>query len=333
MTLLWSGRASALAVFALFALATARRSISFVRSTRRVPSIDVTAFERIDVNSSGSRSERHSRENRDEVFVLVVGREHRENVLVPSMKSLHQHVVVPLEMHDFSTFTYICVEALPVRTRKQIEKFIHLNGSFEYDSPDQFSRAHECFERVIQNSSEMAHVKYFFKTRPDIMWLGDIALPFHEHAIMLRARRISRGSVTSQHLSWQVGPRGECKCADAGCVMVDSMVGVVPSPAADAYFNLHLNTTPVSSLRRQERRDENEKEEDAKLFRLTPDWRQRCPCATDWDEGALTLRLASHEVSVLVSPFNFVLAPPIPGSANWRAGGTNVREEDDWLAC
>ena len=59
-----------------------------------------------------------------------------------------------------------------------------------------------------------------------------------------------------------------------------------------------------------ERRDENEKE-DAKLFRLTPDWRQRCPCATDWDEGALTLRLASHEASVIVSPFNFVLAPPI----------------------
>lgn len=334
MTLLGrSGRASALALFALFALATARGSISVVRSTRRVSSSDLTAFGRIDVDSSGLTSERHSRGNRDQVFVLVVGREHRENVLVPSMKTLHQHVVVPLEMHDFSVSTYVCVEAVPARTRTQIEKFIRLNGLFEYASPDQFSRAHECFERVVQNSSETSRVKYFFKTRPDITWLGDIALPFHEHAIMLRARRISRGSVTSQHLSWQVGPREECKCADAGCVMVDSMVGVVPSPAADGYFKLHSNATPVSSSRRRERRDENEKEEDEKLFRLTPDWRQRCPCATEWDEGALTLRLASHEASVLVSPFNFVLAPPIPGFANWRAGGTNVRDDDDWAAC
>ena len=284
----------------------------------------MTAFERIDVNSSGSRSERHSRENRNEVFVLVVGREHRENVLVPSMKSLHQHVVVPLEMHDFSTFTYICVKRYG-RTRKQIEKFIHLNGSFEYNSPDRFLE-HMSASRSFKTLPRW-RMKYFFKTRPDIGWATSLPSRTRHHA----TQAISHGAIATFQLA--SGSRGECKCADAGCVMVDSMVGVVPSPAADAYFNLHLNTTPVSSLRRRERRDENEKEEDAKLFRLTPDWRQRCPCATDWDEGALTLRLASHETSVIVSPFNFVLAPPIPGSANWRAGGTNVREEDDWLAC
>jgi len=323
-----------LAALVVFALAITRGTLTAdLDGERTVTLKNAVRNQRVVVDSGLPTSKTHQQKNKDEVSVLVIGREHRENVLVPCMKTLRQHVVAPLETREFRVSTYICVEKMTETTRKHIEQYINVSDVFEYNSPDQFSRAHECFERVTQSSPEMlSRVKYFFKARPDMMWLNDITLPFHQDAIMLRARRISRGKVTSQHLSWQVGPREECKCADAGCVMVDSMVAVVPKPWADAYFKLDLNTTSKIFPRGRERLDDIDKDDD-KLFRLTSDWGNRCPCATEWDEGTLTLRLASHEAFVFISPFNFVLAPPMPGSAAWRAGGTYVRDDDDWETC
>ena len=261
-----------------------------------------------------------------DVAVLVVGSESREEVLVSAAKSLTQHVMNPLTSKYNRVTAIYCLQSIAPNTMRHL---CHFGSVLEkdvliFDAKDQFERLDSCFSTLDKRYSNFT---FYIKTRPDIIWLEDITLSFHAEAIMLRARRISQGRITMQHLSWPVG----CDCEQSGCVMVDSMVAVVPHMWRRAYFS---TSTEIESIVAKNLSGLQVDRHEGRLFHLTKDWRTKCPCATLWAEGRLTLHLASLEVSVLVEAFNFVLAPPKRNGSHWRQGewGTRVHESA-WFTC
>ncbi|CAL58410.1 unnamed product [Ostreococcus tauri] len=268
------------------------------------------------------------------IAVLVVGRESREEVLITSAKSLTQHVTNPLKNKYKRVVTMYCLQSIAPSTIPHLLNFgpgiTSTTGSSEnniltFNATGQFERLELCFNMLDERHGNFT---FYFKTRPDIIWLEDLKLSFRAEAIMLRARRISQGRITMQHRSWP----GGCDCEQSGCVMVDSMVAIVPYIWRWAYFS---TSTEIESVMAKNSSESKVDEDEGRLFHLTKDWETKCPCAKFWAEGRLTLRLASHEVTVLVEAFNFVLAPPTKDGSPWRQGawGTRVHDGNNWFTC
>jgi len=263
------------------------------------------------------------------VAVLVVGSESREEVIVIAAKSLTEHVITPLKGKYTKVVTTYCLSELAPSTRAQLLIFGSADESdiLSFEAMGQLERLEICFNKV---SEKHGNFSYYVRTRPDSVWLEDMSLSFRHEAIMTRARRISQGRITMQHLSWPTG----CGCEEPGCVMVDDMFAIIPFKWKQAYFVVDsalaiVDAESFTEMPEQIPSDEN------RLFYLTKDWQTKCPCATLWAEGRLTSRLAQHEATILVHAFNFVLAPPRKDGSEWRQRkwGVRVHVGDDWRDC
>jgi len=263
------------------------------------------------------------------IAVIVSGLEERENVLFPALKSLSEHVVSPLRKLSQHVYVAFC-SSVSDSTRRELGTYAKIDDFFELDAKNQFDRLEKCFQSVLEKKGDV--FSYFIKTRPDIIWLGNIRFPFDGDAIMLRSRRIGRARITSQHVSW---PKDACSCS-TGCVMVDDQVAVVPRCWQNAYFRLRDGDGTMNKSSGSESNHANNKQEGRKVRLEKRTVMSSCPCVTEkgfWPEGKLTLRLATHSAMVAVSPFDFVLAPPLPGKSKWREIGTPFQKGDDWRWC
>lgn len=264
------------------------------------------------------------------VAVLVVGSESREEVVVIAAKSLTEHVITPLKSKYTKVVTTYCLSELAPSTRPQLLIFGSTDESdiLSFKALGQFERLEICFNKV---SEKHGNFSYYVKTRPDLVWLEDMSLSFRREAIMTRARRISQGRITMQHLSWPVG----CDCEEPGCVMVDDIFAIIPFKWKQAYFIVDSALAIAEDAENFTEMPEKIPSDENRLFYLTNDWQTKCPCATHWAEGQLTGRLAQHEATVLIHAFNVVLAPPTKDGKYWRQGKWGVRTHvgDDWLDC
>lgn len=264
------------------------------------------------------------------VAVLVTGIENRENVLVPSLKSIQTHVVQPVSRAGFHVHVTFCF-APSDASRRRLAQFVKVEEYFDIQCDNMFQRADECFQRLML--SYRTPFSFIIKTRPDSIWLQNVCLPFKSDAIMVRARRVSGAFVNSLHLSSPFS----CGCDDdKDCLMVDDQVAVVPLKWQRAYFqldSLNLTDKVSSSTVRAAEKDRALHWADGREIQLTPNWLDKCPCSSYWNEGLLTMRLAAHSVLTSISPFNFVLAPPTQNGSYWRQAGEAVHDGQDWRWC
>jgi len=269
-----------------------------------------------------------------DVAILVSGLEHRENVLVPALKSLTEHVTNPLLAVSEGVFVAVC-SSLKKTSREVIAEFAHVDVFFDFQSKDQFERLQICFEKTVELKGD--NFSFFVKARPDMVWLDHINTVFLPDAIMVRSRRIGRARVSSLHVSW---PKDACGCS-SGCVMIDDQVAVVPKTWSSAYFRTAGFSKP--SFQHQEDKilgssNTVAHEYEGRRIRLHDKLISSCPCVMEkakikWPEAKLTVRLASHSVVVLVSPFSFTLAPPLPNKSKWRENGTAIQRQYDSMMC
>jgi hypothetical protein len=259
---------------------------------------------------------------------LLIGEDKREEVVIPALATLNNHVATPVQLYGGKVSIALCIGKLPKHTLKEIARYVPaLDAVFQFDSSSQYHRADKCFREFILSGD--VEYEFVIRARPDMFWLQDISLPFDKQAILTRARRISRGNVTMQHLSTHIY---RCDCSDPDCVMVDDMFAVVPVPWQRAYFLLAESPSWNGTKILQYDGAAHVREHGGRLFQLSMDEPVRCPCAMEFNEGELTRRLSMHGAIVLISAFNFVLAPPQTGSS-WRRNGVQIHLPDDWHDC
>ena len=268
------------------------------------------------------------------VAILVSGLEHRENVLVPALKSLNEHVTIPLLAVSELVYVAVC-STLSQASRNAIVEYAQVDDLFDFDSKDQFERLQTCFEKTVELKRDI--FSFFVRARPDMIWLDNIQTPFAPDAVMARSRRIGGARITMQHVSW---PKDACGCS-AGCVMIDDQVAVVPKLWSSAYFRTTMLSKPSSRQLLKGKvlgLKHTEALIDGRRIELDDQRISSCSCVMEkakikWPEAGLTVRLASHSVVVLVSPFSFTLAPPLPGKSIWRENGTAIQHLSDSTTC
>ena len=263
----------------------------------------------------------------DQIAILVSGLDPRENVVLPALQSLHKYVTTPLWAVSGLVYVSMC-DPLTEQAQKNIQERIQVDAFFNYAAEDQVRRLETCLERTLELKGDI--FSFFIRVRPDMFWIDMISLPFARDAIMVRSRRIGGARVTSQHVSWS---QEHCGCS-SGCVVVDDQLAVVPKEMKDAYFYITKRaSSPENQISISPGTHNLTDADEGRRFFLSESTVSSCTCIPDWPEGILTKRLASGGVSIRVSPFSVMLAPPKLGRSEFRAAGVDFRRDDDWRVC